>query len=136
MRAFEKRAVSLTLAAGDIPEPVRIELIPAVESAKISGLTSAPPPPKAMGSIRGQVVGGVTGAPLESAALNLKGWGDATPQASTKTDSQGRFDFPRRAGLLQHLRRDPGYAPATTARKEMPWGRSLWEKASRSRGSS
>jgi hypothetical protein len=123
MKAFEKRAVSLTLAAGDIPKPVRIELIPAVESAKISGLTSAPPPPKAMGSFRGRVVDGVTGAPIESAALNLKGWGDATPQASTKTDSQGQFEFPSiEPGLYNISAEHPGHAPATTARKEMPLG--------------
>lgn len=123
MKAFEKRAVSLTLAPGETPGPVRIEVIPAIESAKISGLTSAPPPAKAMGSIRGQVVDGVSGAPLAGAALNLKGWSGATPQASAQTDAQGRFEFPRlEPGLYNLAAEHPGYAPATTAQKEMPMG--------------
>ena len=123
LKAFEKRAVSLTLAAGDTPAPVRIEVIPAAESAKILGLTSAPPPAKAMGSMRGQVVDAVTGAPLQNAALNLKGWGDATPQASAKTDSQGRFELPLlEPGIYNVSAEHPGHAPATTARKDMPYG--------------
>jgi hypothetical protein len=123
LKAFEKRAVSLTLAAGDTPGPVRIELIPAAESAKISGLTSAPPPAKAMGSLRGRVVDAVTGAPMKGAALNLKGWGDATPQSSAATDEQGRFEFPLlEPGFYNLSAEHPGFAPGTTAWNVTPYG--------------
>ncbi len=96
LKGFESRAKAVTVGESG-RATVEVTAIPASEN----GGTAAPTPPAgARGSLAGRVVNGVSGGPIEGAAISLRGQSILTnqPQAMQGTnavsDDQGRFAFP------------------------------------------